>query len=63
MSEPPGPAARYCPGCGQPLGATRAFVQEYWSAYEQNFVCWCPGCRQQCTVSYGERLVGFEVEH
>ena len=41
----------------------RAFVQEYWSAREQNFLCWCPRCYSQCTVTISDRVILSEPEH
>ena len=67
MPSPP-PADRpagvtHCPGCGTALTGPAAFVQEFWSAAERNFVCWCPGCGLMCTVVIGDRLLSHEPEH
>lgn len=52
----------YCPGCGERL-ADRAFVQEFWTADDRRFLCWCPGCELMCTVVLSPQLVGTEPEH
>jgi hypothetical protein len=67
MPSPP-PADRpagvtHCPGCGAALTAPAAFVQEFWSAADRNFLCWCPGCGLMCTVLIGDRLVSHEPGH
>jgi ribosomal protein S27AE len=54
---------RFCPGCGADLTDPRAYVQEFWSAADQNFLCWCPRCGVTCTVVLREHLVAYEPEH
>lgn len=53
----------WCPVCGRDLRDQRAFVQEYWSAQEQNFLCWCPRCSSQSTVTISDRVILSEPEH
>jgi hypothetical protein len=63
-ADPPaGAAVTHCPGCGAALTGPAAFVQEFWSAAERNFVCWCPGCGLMCTVMIADRLLGYEPAH
>jgi hypothetical protein len=50
---------RHCPGCG----AEPAFVQEYWTGGDRNFLCWCPACDLMCTVVVAPHLVATEPEH
>jgi ribosomal protein S27AE len=54
---------QFCPSCGSDLTDERAFVQEYWSAADQNFFCWCPRCGVMCTVTLSERVISHEPEH
>ena len=49
--------------CAADLAADRAFVQEFWSAADQNFLCWCPDCGTMCTVSLSDRVLSHEPEH
>lgn len=53
----------WCPVCGRDLSDQRGFVQEYWTAQEQNFLCWCPRCSTQSTVIVSDRVVLTEPEH
>jgi hypothetical protein len=57
------PAVAFCPVCAADLAAARAFVQEFWSAADQNFFCWCPDCGTTCTVSLSDRVISQEPEH
>lgn len=65
VAPPPGRAvlASYCPACGADLDDERAFVQEYWSADDQHFFCWCARCGVMCTVMVSEQVVSYEPEH
>ena len=58
-----GRAVAWCPVCGRDLRDERGFVQEYWSAEERNFLCWCPQCSSQCTVTVSDRVILSEPEH
>jgi hypothetical protein len=57
------PGIRFCPACAADLTSPRAFVQEFWSAADQLFFCWCPDCGAACTVSLGDRVLSHEPEH
>lgn len=61
--EDVGRTVSWCPVCGRDLRDQRGFVQEYWSAREQNFLCWCPDCSSQCTVTVSDRVILSEPEH
>jgi hypothetical protein len=53
----------FCPGCGARLTAGAAFVQEFWSGEDRNYLCWCADCGLMCTVVISSRLVSVEPEH
>jgi hypothetical protein len=57
------PAVAHCPVCGADTSRSNAFVQEYWTGHERNFLTWCPGCRQMCIVTIADRVVLSEPEH
>lgn len=56
-------SACFCPACGAGLDDPRAFVQEYWSADDQHFFCWCARCGVMCTVTLREQVLSYEPEH
>jgi hypothetical protein len=60
VSDPP--AVGFCPGCGSTLADPGAFLQEYWTGADRQFVIWCPSCNLTCTITLGP-LTATEPEH